>query len=230
MGNKLKEIRSSKKISQTKLAEQIGTSRGVIVKLENGERRLNETWLEKLSNVLGVTKAEILGEETQLPTGTNIMPVAGKVQAGAWQEATEIDPVEQEKVSVDLGPWREHELVSKMFLLRAVGDSMNQADIPDGTLLVCLKLSDFWRDIKSGERVVAYCTDSAGLVEATVKEYRQDEDGTIWLVPRSSNLTHRPFRIPPHEDDQSAHDLHHVEEISIHAVVLGRTFQPFVAE
>jgi repressor LexA len=71
---------------------------------------------------------------------------------------------------------------SKYFLLRAMGDSMNAADINEGDLLLIKQQSvvDY-----NGQNVVALIND-----EATVKEFHQ-VGGIVTLMPRSKNPVHK---------------------------------------
>ena len=69
------------------------------------------------------------------------------------------------------------------FLLRAMGDSMNQKGINDGDLLLIRKQET----ANPGDIVVALIDD-----EATVKEYKPSQD-TIILVPHSTNSEHKPI-------------------------------------
>lgn len=72
---------------------------------------------------------------------------------------------------------------SKYFLLRAIGDSMNQTGINDGDLILIKQQPT----ADNGQRIVALIDD-----EATVKEYRQSGD-IVTLLPRSSNPSHKPI-------------------------------------
>ena len=69
------------------------------------------------------------------------------------------------------------------FLLRAVGDSMNQAGINNGDVVLVRKQPT----AEEGERVVALINDSA-----TIKEFRR-VDGAVILKPRSDNPEHQPI-------------------------------------
>lgn len=71
----------------------------------------------------------------------------------------------------------------KYFMLRAVGDSMNQKGINEGDLLLIKQQET----AENGDLVVALIDD-----EATVKELRKNEYTTV-LVPHSSNNTHTPI-------------------------------------
>lgn len=69
----------------------------------------------------------------------------------------------------------------KYFLLRAVGDSMNDAGIEDGSLVLVRQQST----AEPGDIVVALVDD-----EATIKELRRSSDAVV-LTPRSTNKRHK---------------------------------------
>ena len=71
----------------------------------------------------------------------------------------------------------------KYFLLRASGDSMNQAGINPGDLLLIRQQTT----AENGQRVVALINN-----EATVKEFEKNGDVVI-LRPRSSSKEHKPI-------------------------------------
>lgn len=71
----------------------------------------------------------------------------------------------------------------KYFLLRAVGDSMNEAGIQPGDL-VLVKQQNV---AESGQKVVALIDD-----DATLKEF-QHKGNVVALLPRSSNPKHKPI-------------------------------------
>jgi len=72
---------------------------------------------------------------------------------------------------------------ARYFLLRALGDSMNQRNINDGDLMIVRQQPV----AENGDRVVALINDSA-----TVKEF-QRKGGKVILMPRSSNPVHKPI-------------------------------------
>ena len=72
---------------------------------------------------------------------------------------------------------------SRYFLLRACGDSMNEAGINDGDILL-VRQQNF---ADNGKKVVALIND-----EATVKILDR-RDGVVILRPKSSNLSHKPI-------------------------------------
>ncbi len=71
----------------------------------------------------------------------------------------------------------------KYFLLRAVGDSMNEAGIQPGDLVLVRQQNV----AENGQKVVALIDDNA-----TLKEY-QHKGNVVALIPRSSNPKHKPI-------------------------------------
>jgi len=71
----------------------------------------------------------------------------------------------------------------KYFLLRAEGDSMDEAGIDNGDLLLVRQQ----QDAENGDKILALIDD-----EATVKEYNKS-NGLVILKPKSSNKTHQPI-------------------------------------
>lgn len=78
---------------------------------------------------------------------------------------------------------------TKYFILRASGDSMNNAGINDGDLVLCRHQEKG----ETGNRVVALLGDNV-----TIKMYDK-KDGRRILLPKSTNKTHQP--IIPEEGD-----------------------------
>lgn len=112
--------------------------------------------------------------------------IIGEVQAGHWLEAAEWPQEEWMPVMVPVDP--EFSRFSR-FGVVVRGPSMNEI-YPDGTALICVKMYDLGRDPIPGERVIVHRMNGHGLVEATVKEYHE-ENGKRLLRPRS---THPDFQ------------------------------------
>lgn len=169
--------------------------------------------LDKLAAALGTSTAKLLGERTSLPSNTRIMRMVGNVQAGVWQEAFELPYDDQEPVAVPVGGLP---MTDRMYLLKVKGDSMNLAQMPEGTMLICLDFHDFLnlRDVQTGDMVIAHREGAAGI-EATVKQLEIRKDGSHWLWPRSDNPEHQtPIRVPPASEWEEGHG-----EVQVRAVV-----------
>jgi repressor LexA len=70
------------------------------------------------------------------------------------------------------------------FLLRVTGESMIEAGILDGDLVVVRRQDD----ARDGEVVVALVGDDESADEATVKTFRRERDGRVRLQPENSAL------------------------------------------
>lgn len=116
-----------------------------------------------------------------LDTGSNIrtveIPLVGNITCGIPMLVEE-NIEAMIKVSTSL-----LKTGNKYFLLRAIGDSMNKADINTGDLMLIKQQSN----AENGDRVVALIDD-----EATVKEY-QRKGNIVALMPRSNNNKHKPI-------------------------------------
>lgn len=77
IGLKIKELRNKKNISITQIAEHLGVSEQAIYKYEAGKSEPSITGLEKLSNLFGITKSELL--EEKLNNSTSLDEVVIKV-------------------------------------------------------------------------------------------------------------------------------------------------------
>jgi len=116
-------------------------------------------------------------ETGALSADTVNIPLVGAAHCGAPSLA-EQNIEDYVKVSTRLAPRdRQH------FFLRAVGDSMNEAGIESGDLV----LVRVQNTAAEGERVVALIDD-----EATIKEFHRRGEVVV-LQPRSNNPEHQPI-------------------------------------
>jgi SOS-response transcriptional repressor LexA len=82
---------------------------------------------------------------------------------------------------------------------------------PPGTIVECVSV--FGRvEPAPGRRVVVLRTNEHNETEATVKEL-VEQDGELWLVPKSSNPAHQPIRLGQQEPG--------ITEVKIAAVVVA---------
>jgi repressor LexA len=116
-------------------------------------------------------------EETRRDvSGPPVLPLVGRIAAGGPLLAEEA--VEDEiAVPEPLGR-------SADFLLRVTGDSMIEAGILDGDVVVVRRQDD----ARDGDVVVALVGDDETADEATVKTFHRDPGGRIRLQPENSAL------------------------------------------
>ena len=108
------------------------------------------------------------------PTPT--LPLVGRIAAG---EPLLAEESVEEEIAVPGPLGRDAD-----FLLRVTGDSMIEAGILDGDIVVVRKQSD----ARAGEIVVALVGDDESAEEATVKTFFRERDGRIRLQPENAKL------------------------------------------
>ena len=109
-------------------------------------------------------------------TATPVLPLVGRIAAGAPLLAEE--SIEDEiAVPEPLGR-------NADFLLRVKGDSMVEAGILDGDVVVVRRQDD----ARDGDVVVALVGEDEAADEATVKTFHRESDGRIRLQPENSAL------------------------------------------
>src|SRR6187397_966294 len=104
------------------------------------------------------------------------LPLLGQIAAGSPLLAEE---AVEEEIAVPEPLGRDAD-----FLLRVKGDSMIEAGILDGDIVVVRKQTD----ARTGEIVVALVGDDESADEATVKTFHRERDGRIRLQPENSSL------------------------------------------
>ena len=62
MANNLSMIRKALGLTQPKLAELMGTTKNQLIKLESGDRRLTQAWIEKAAKVTGIAVEKFVME------------------------------------------------------------------------------------------------------------------------------------------------------------------------
>jgi repressor LexA len=104
------------------------------------------------------------------------LPLVGRIAAGAPLLAEE---TVEDQIAVPEPLGRDAD-----FLLRVTGDSMVEAGILDGDIVVVRKQSD----ARAGEIVVALVGDDESAEEATVKTFFRERDGRVRLQPENASL------------------------------------------
>ncbi|MFP9227574.1 LexA family protein [Pectobacterium cacticida] len=168
IASRVKFKRDELGLTQSELAEKVGTSQQAIDQLENGKTR-RPRYLPELASALGVTVDWLLsgvgdGNVTFIAPykPSREYPLISKVQAGEWDEAVEAYTLK------DIDHWFESDahIQGQGFWLLVEGESMTSPSglsIPEGTLV----LFDTGREAINGSLVVAKLTDSN---EATFKK------------------------------------------------------------
>lgn len=204
--NRIKDLRTERGLTQTQLADQIGTTSATIQRLETGKRQLTQRWAEKISSVLGVEVSSLFGNI--LPTTNAGLSVIGEVQAGVWKEVDVVD--EPKHPALPIGPDPRYPNISQ-FALLVQGTSMNKIFAP-GTFIVCAAWAEIGRDPREGDIVVVERRRD-GMVETTVKKI-SFQNNKLVLMPESTDPR---FQAPIELEGNIDRD-----EIAITGLVVGR--------
>ncbi len=122
--------------------------------------------------LVGRKREETLTQKPSIP----MLPLVGSIAAGSPLLAEESV---EDRIAVPAPLGRDAD-----FLLRVKGDSMVEAGILDGDIVVVRKQAD----ARAGEIVVALVGDDESADEATVKTFHRERDGRIRLQPENAAL------------------------------------------
>jgi transcriptional regulator with XRE-family HTH domain len=78
--NNIATYRKRAGLSQEQLADDIGTTRNMLVKLEKGSRTLNTDWLERIGSRLGVPPYLLIAPEQLLPNEQQLAEMLSAAQ------------------------------------------------------------------------------------------------------------------------------------------------------
>jgi len=141
VGNNIKKYRAIRNFSLQDLAERVGLTKKTIQRYENGEIKIDMDRLDDISSALEVGIPQLIeGAESFLglsleELNTVNLPIVGRVSCGngvvAYEEVEGYEPTP--KTWIRGGEY---------FYVRATGDSMNNARIYDGDLLLIRKQDD----------------------------------------------------------------------------------------
>lgn len=163
----LKMLRNKKRLSQAKLADELGVSASTVAMWESGEREpKNYETLELIADYFNVNM-EVLLTGKLSPTK---IPVLGRVIAGIPIEAVE-EIIDYEEIPQSMAKNGEY------FAMQIKGDSM-EPKFSAGDVVIVRKQED----VDNGDIAIVLVNGN----EATVKKIRKF-DGGINLIPTNSN-------------------------------------------
>lgn len=115
-------------------------------------------------------------------------PILGVVDAGAFREADTMSQVERREID---GPVNDIYPNAARMAWESRGDSMNEAGILDGAILIGVDFQEAGGILTNGMTVVVQ-QDRGGLIERSVKAVAVYPD-RIEFQPRSTNPIHKPI-------------------------------------
>lgn len=195
IGDRLKELRKSYRISQEELAKKLSTSRSSIGMFESNARIPTTDTLIKYSNFFDVSIDYLLGEDSP-KEGIDYMRVNvyGSVPAGIPIEAIE-DITDTEDLS-----FKDYDRNKTYIGLKVRGDSMYPKYLDGDTIII-----EVTPCAENGQDTVVYVNG----YEATLKRFHKSENGIITLEPLNTNYSPKSYG----ENDEPIKVLGIVKEI-----------------
>ena len=206
--NNIAAIRKRRGMSQTDLAEAVGTTLNMMGKLERGHRGLNSTWLDKLARALEVEPHELIGGEApreKLPA-TPDQPLTRSQSAGEIVQITRLDLslpmgpgatvddyVEEEPLEFDMAYVRSFTRTPphRLRLAAGAGDSMFPTLVPNDLVWI-----DTTQDrLLHADRIYA-CAINGG---AAIKRLRPVNGGKRVLVISDNRNVMEPYEVDASE-------------------------------
>lgn len=174
----LQRLRKSRGYSQQQIADELGISRQTYSNYELGKREANYETLRRLADYFRVSVDTLLGTtpEPELPSNAisvaqvPLIPVYGRIAAGA--------PILAAEEIIGYEPAEGIKNPEEYFYLAVRGDSMINAGIPNGSLVLLHK-----QDFAENGQIVACLVNGDS---ATLKRYKRI-DKTVFLMPENSN-------------------------------------------
>lgn len=142
--NNIEKLREARGWARPELAKRMGTSPQQVERLEKGQRKLSQEWIDKAAHAFSVTPADIISEGVSLVVPEQ--PVAKSVDGGEVVEITRLDLslpmgpgatvddyVEEEPIAFDLGYLRSFTRTPphRLRLAAGAGDSMLPTLLPN---------------------------------------------------------------------------------------------------
>lgn len=207
MGERIKQLRKAKGLTQEELGKYIGVKKAAIMKYEKGNvQNMKRSSIEILSNLFNVTPAFLMCLDEETPSNDTIpisnaieivkVPVLGKISAGVPIMA------EESFEGYALAPATQIKEGKEYFYLRVQGDSMN-LKCPEGSIVLVEKTSC----LDNGEIGVI----AVNGYNATIKRFKK-EDNLVILEPMSTNPEHTV-------------QIYNTKEIEIHILGKAISFQ-----
>ena len=162
MKNNIKEIREQRGLNQGELARRIGTTAATVSRLEGGQRRLSQQYLEAICRVLNCEPSDLLGKPSSSLEPGSFLPVVGEVSADSWKVQVTGEDVPDETIPVTL-PHKISKLSGSAY---RVTDDHASGVVAKGGYVVTVPLEGMRKQPLDGEAVVVRSKE--GRMERTV--------------------------------------------------------------
>ncbi len=175
-------LRKREKLSQQELGDKLGLGKSTISMYENGKRKPSYEVLEAIADYFKVNISLLMGKEMGtdcgVSPGTRRINVLGSIRAGIPAEAVE-DIVDWEEIPEEMCKGGK-----EYFGLKVKGDSM-WPDFLEGDVVIIQKTPV----CNNGNICAVYVNG----YDATLKQIKLGDDGSITLQPRNPSYPPRTY-------------------------------------
>lgn len=196
MSNNIAQIRKAAGMSQTDLADAIGTTLNNLGKLERGDRRLNQDWIVKISGALGVSPEAIIAANYDGSEGGSRQD-----RAAAIRDETDDLEIQQWDIAYGMGAGGYLDIpvtgetyrfsqswirqftrapASKLFFATGTGDSMSPTILDSDIVLI----DTSEHEVRMADRIWAAAYGQTGII----KRLRPMPNGSVKILSDNQNV------------------------------------------
>ena len=178
-GSNVRRIRKEQGLTAKEFAKRIGTSPPQVTRLETGQRRFTDIWLNRIAKGLDVAINDLLGEPALLDV-VSVAYVAGRDGGDEVSKAdrTSLKIPEDDRFSNAL----------RYGVL--IGENHTEGRFAQGSIVICAPLQDINEAMALGTHYhVRHQKDDGYL--SLICELDQDPSGMLWLVSATNNSSLR---------------------------------------
>lgn len=194
MSNNIAQIRKAAGMSQTDLADAIGTTLNNLGKLERGDRRLNQDWIVKISGALGVSPEAIIAASYDRGEVRQDRAIANRdetddLEIQQWDIAYGMGAGGYLDIPVTGETYRFSESwirqftrapASKLFFATGTGDSMSPTILDSDIVLI----DTSEHEVRMADRIWAAAYGQAGII----KRLRPMPNGSVKILSDNQNV------------------------------------------
>ena len=175
MGANIRRIRKERGLTAKEFAARIGTSAPQITRLEKGQRRLTDIWLNRIAKGLDVAINDLLGE----PALLDVVSVAYVAGRDGGDEVSKAD-----RTSLKLPEDDRFSNALRYGVL--IGENHTGGRFAQGSIVICASLADINEAMALGTHYHVRREGKDGF-HSIICELDQDTSGKLRLVPSTNN-------------------------------------------
>ena len=175
MGANVRRIRKERGLTAKEFAARIGTSPPQVTRLEKGQRRLTDIWLNRIAKGLDVAINDLLGE----PALLDVVSVAYVAGRDGGDEVSKAD-----RTSLKLPEDDRFSNALRYGVL--IGENHAGGRFAQGSIVICASLADINEVMALGAHYHVRREGKDGF-HSIICELDQDTSGKLRLVPSTNN-------------------------------------------